>query len=109
MKKYKQGDVLILPFPYTDLSTTKNRPAVVVSSNNTNELILAKITSVISNSKFSHKIKSSSLDFEMQKESEIITDFLSTISDKIVIKKIGCINGPEMALILEKIKANLEQ
>lgn len=26
------GDVVLVPFPFTDQSTTKNRPAVVVSS-----------------------------------------------------------------------------
>lgn len=108
MKKYKQGDILFLPFPFTDLATTKHRPALVVSSNNTKELILAKITSVISNSKFSYKIKSSSLDFQIQKDSEIITDFLGTISEKIVIKKIGSINSQEMKLILDKIKSNFD-
>lgn len=109
MKKYKQGDVLFVPFPYTDLATTKRRPALVVSSNNTKELILAKITSVISNSKLSHKIKESTLDFKIHKESEIITDFLSTISEKIVQKKIGSINSQEMQLILAKIKSNFDQ
>lgn len=29
---YQRGDVLLIPFPYTDLSARKTRPAVVVSS-----------------------------------------------------------------------------
>jgi mRNA interferase MazF len=29
---YKRGDVLLVPFPFSDLSTAKVRPAVVISS-----------------------------------------------------------------------------
>lgn len=29
---FQRGDVVLLPFPFTDLTTTKTRPAVVVSS-----------------------------------------------------------------------------
>jgi mRNA interferase MazF len=29
---FQRGDVLLVPFPYSDLSTTKVRPAIVISS-----------------------------------------------------------------------------
>lgn len=29
---YKRGDIVLIPFPFTDLSGTKIRPAVVVST-----------------------------------------------------------------------------
>jgi len=32
MTGYEFGDVVLVPFPFTDQSTTKRRPAVVVSS-----------------------------------------------------------------------------
>ncbi len=28
---YRKGDIVLLPFPFTDLSATRTRPAVVVS------------------------------------------------------------------------------
>ncbi len=36
MTTYKRGDVVLLPFPYTDLSTSKKRPAVILSTNKFN-------------------------------------------------------------------------
>ena len=32
MTSYEFGDILLVPFPFTDQSTAKKRPAVVVSS-----------------------------------------------------------------------------
>ena len=46
---FRHGDVLLVPFPFSDLSATKTRPAVVVSSAQYHahepDLILAAITS----------------------------------------------------------------
>ena len=48
---YKTGDVVLVSFPFTSLSTTKKRPAVVVScldyQSNRPDIILLAITSQI--------------------------------------------------------------
>jgi len=58
--KYRQGDIIFIPFPFTDLSNKKQRSAVIVSRDSINypNYIVAKITSVIRNDKFSFKINS---------------------------------------------------
>lgn len=46
---FQRGDVLLVPFPFSDLSTTKVRPALVISSRLYHtiepDLILAALTS----------------------------------------------------------------
>ena len=46
---FQRGDVLLVPFPFSDLSTTKVRPAIIVSStlyqSREPDIILAAITS----------------------------------------------------------------
>ena len=49
---FQRGDVVLIPFPYTDLSASKTRPAVVVSSDIyhavRSEFLLAYVSSQIS-------------------------------------------------------------
>ena len=49
MTTCKPGEVVLVPFPFTDLSTTKQRPAVILSRARFNrerhDVILAAITS----------------------------------------------------------------
>ncbi len=48
---FQRGDVVLIPFPYTDLTTTKTRPAIVISSSAyhavRSELLLAYVSSQI--------------------------------------------------------------
>jgi mRNA interferase MazF len=49
MTRFEPGDVVIVPFPFTDFSTVKQRPCVVLSSSHFNvshpDVILAAVTS----------------------------------------------------------------
>jgi mRNA-degrading endonuclease toxin of MazEF toxin-antitoxin module len=51
MTAYNFGDVILVPFPFTDQSQSKQRPAVVVSSarynNERPDLVLMAITSQV--------------------------------------------------------------
>ncbi len=44
MERFVKGDVVVLPFPYTDFSSVKKRPAVVIATLKGNNIILAQIT-----------------------------------------------------------------
>jgi len=44
MERFVKGDVVVLPFPYTNFSGMKKRPAVVVANLKGQNTILAQIT-----------------------------------------------------------------
>ena len=49
--RYKRGDIVLVPFPFTDLSSSKRRPALIVSpdwfNSSNQDLVLVAITSQI--------------------------------------------------------------
>ena len=58
---YERGDVVLVPFPFTDLSATRTRPAVVVSVNAfaqaTGDFTVAMITPVPRNTNYDYELR----------------------------------------------------
>lgn len=44
MGTFVKGDVVVAPFPFSDLSATKKRPALVIATLTGNDVILCQIT-----------------------------------------------------------------
>lgn len=107
--KYQQGDIVLIPYPYTDLSGSKQRPAVIVSRESANKgnYIVAKITSVIRSDAFSFQISPSDIDRELKSKSEVRTNELFTVSESIIIKKFGSFKRPPLERLLSRIGENI--
>lgn len=45
METFVRGDIVVIPFPFSDLSNAKKRPAFVLKALDYHELILCQITS----------------------------------------------------------------
>jgi len=91
---YKQGDIVLIPIPFTDLSSTKKRPVLVLSpdhyNNNTDDLIVAAITSNIDEKPYSFTITGNDLaNGNLMHKSCVRTDKLYTLAQTIVIKNLG--------------------
>jgi mRNA interferase MazF len=90
----KRGTFVLTPFPFSDLTTTKRRPAVIVSSTDENEVIVAFITS---QSKKATRptdliVETSHPDFAttgLKKDSAIRLRKLCTIEKSIIYGEIG--------------------
>ena len=106
---YKQGDILLIPYPYTDLSETKQRPVVVISKDAINEvnLIVAKITSVIRNDELSFAIDTDSTISPMPKASEVRTNKLFTVHNSIIRRKLNEFKPLALRILLGKIMSNI--
>jgi mRNA interferase MazF len=45
MEEFVKGDIVVLPFPFSDLSKSKKRPALIVANLQGDDVILSQITS----------------------------------------------------------------
>jgi len=45
MEKFIKGDVVVIPFPFSDLTQSKRRPALVIAVLHGDDIILCQITS----------------------------------------------------------------
>ena len=53
MAKFVKGSIVIVPFPFSDLSNSKRRPALVLANLKGDDLILCQITSQAFNDDYS--------------------------------------------------------
>ena len=83
----KKGDIVSVIFPFTDLSASKRRPALVLYVAD-NDVMLFFITSKVINNGFSVKILSSSIN-NLQVDSTIILTKIFTGSRSLIKGKIG--------------------
>lgn len=104
---YKQGDIVLLPVPYSDLTNRKQRPVLVISNNNYNKVtedIGVAITSQLKGLDYSVVIESKDLkEGKLKVASAIRTDKVYTLSRDIVRKKFGQVNTE----ILEDVRKKL--
>jgi mRNA interferase MazF len=108
--RYAFGDVILVPFPFTDQSTTKQRPAVVISSSSYNterpDLLLLAITSQVrALLAFGEALVADWQTAGLIKPS-VFKPLITTIEQVLVIKRLGKLStNDETALrtLIEKI------
>ncbi|MDQ0167274.1 mRNA interferase MazF [Bacillus horti] len=106
---YKQGDILLIPFPNTDLSSTKQRPVLVLFNSNYNEsnqdIVVAAITSNLTKKKYSVLISNKDLiEGQLKVNSMIRSDKIYTFSNQIILKKFGHLKSEVLEKVTEQIK-----
>jgi mRNA interferase MazF len=91
---YKQKDIILIPFPYSDLTGSKKRPAIIISNSKLkgNDFICCLVTS--NNPKEGLLIEKNSFkENKLPFKSWIKPQRIFTIDEKIIIKKLATINN----------------
>jgi mRNA interferase MazF len=104
MAGFVVGDVVIVPFPFSDLSESKRRPALVLAVLTGNDLILCQITS--QNVSDSYSIEIGDQDFVvggLSKISNIRPNRLFTADRSIVLYKAGEVSVEKLQLAIEQL------
>ena len=112
MIRYNKGDVVLVPFPFSDQTATKRRPAVIISSDTYNDasqdILIMAITSqtrgfmgigefLIENWAGAGLLKSST-----------VKSAISTIEQKLVLKKLGSLSSKDLSALEKALKELLD-
>jgi mRNA interferase MazF len=104
MGKFVKGDVVVVPFPFSDLSASKKRPALVVATLSGDDVILCQITSkTISDS---YAIPLGSADFRtgtLHQDSNIRPNRLFTADSSIILYRAGELTPRKIREVVAKI------
>jgi mRNA-degrading endonuclease toxin of MazEF toxin-antitoxin module len=99
------GEVVVLPFPQTDLQAGKRRPALVVANLSGDDLILCQITSQPRNDGFSVPLLIS--DFEsgrLVRDSFIRPNRLFTVEQSVILYAAGKVTDSKLKTVRAKIR-----
>jgi mRNA interferase MazF len=104
MGKFVKGDVVVVPFPFSDLTANKKRPALVVASLIGDDVILCQITSKTVSDTYA--IPLTETDFKtgtLHQESNIRPNRLFTADAHIILRKTGTLTIEKLKEVVAKI------
>lgn len=104
MAGFMKGDIVILPFPFSNLSAAKKRPAVILSIPQGDDYIMLQITS--KNVKDSYAISLLQSDFasgSLHQDSNIRPNKIFTLDHNLILYKAGHLTENKLNEYVNKV------
>ena len=97
MNTYKQGEIVLVSFPFSDLSQRKVRPVLIISNENYNktvhDFIVCGLTTNLQDDRYSIIIDNNSLKKgNLKHKSRIKVDSITFLEKSLFVKPIGKVN-----------------
>ncbi len=90
---YKKGTVVLTPFPFTDLSGTKVRPAVIISHNLRGDDVMLLFITSRKEKTGAHTIPVKPNAYNgLRTTSRILCDKIATVDKKIILGELGALH-----------------
>jgi mRNA interferase MazF len=97
-----KGDIVLIPFPFTDLSSNKNRPAIILIVSDEDVTVCFLTTQLKWNSEFDISVKPSEIN-GLKKESIIRLNKLATIDKELILGRIGVLEPSYIDLLNQNL------
>ena len=93
---YSFGDVVLIPFPFTNQTATKKRPAVIISAEPYNQrhidVILMAITSQQGAVAYADNLVIQDWQGAGLLKPSVIKPIITTVEKSLILKKLGCLS-----------------
>lgn len=104
MAKFVKGDVVVVPFPFSDLTQAKKRPALIIPALECDDLILCQITS--QSVRDNYAILLNDKDFEtgsLKQTSNARPNRIFTADSHIILYRVGCLKSEKLSAVVEEV------
>lgn len=102
-----QRDIVLIPFPFSDQTRTKVRPALVLSkevfNSQSQDVIVCGMTSKLSKDFYSIQIGENDLEKGLVEMSMVKVESLAKVEQRLILKTIGRLKPAKFEQVLEKI------
>ena len=104
MEELVKGDIAVLPFPFSDLSSTKKRPALVLAALTGDDIICCQITSKARLDEYAISLEDSNLVMgSLHQSSMIRPNKIFTADRSSILHKVGVLEDAKMKETVDKI------
>jgi len=104
MGKFVKGDIVVVPFPFSDLSMSKRRPALVLVDLKGADLILCQITSQSIRDDMAISIDLTDIDNgALNTVSNARPNKLFTADENIILYQIGRLKNDKLSVVISKV------
>ncbi len=103
MTNFSFGNIVLVPFPFTDQTASKKRPAVVVSSDALHrESVDLVIMAITTQTRAASALEVPITQWEQAGllRPSVIKPVLTSIEGSLVLKKLGALQGPDRRTLL---------
>ena len=101
---FVKGDIVVVPFPFSDLSSSKRRPAIILADLAGDDLILSQITSKNVSDGMAISIEPNEVvNSTLNVASNIRPNKLFTADENIVLYRIGTLKTDKLKTVIAKV------
>lgn len=108
MNDHRPGDVLLVEVPFTDLSQSKKRPAVVLLSRQRDHLV-AFLTSRLDQVGSDDYVLTASTENGLAVNSAVLVTKLFTLHDSLIVRRLGQLSRSDHRAMIQRLVALLER
>ena len=102
-RRMKKGDLILIPFPFTDLTGNKNRPALILAKSKL-DIIVSFISTQLKWKEGTDILLSPNQENGLKKESLIRLSKLATIDKDLALGRLGRIDEKIIQLVDHNLK-----
>ena len=108
MAGFVKGDVVVVPFPFSDLTNAKRRPALVVARLDGDDVILTQVTSQAVKDRYAVELKDSDFaDGSLNLTSNVRPNRIFTADTRIILYRVGSLKPSKLTEVVNRVVAIL--